>query len=65
LVHPDDKYGPSRLVFGVTEAGRPLHFQYSQSLPGDPIPTFTLPMKGREAKSNDFIKLRNHDAESA
>ena len=23
--YPDDKYGPSCLVFSVTEAGRPLH----------------------------------------
>ncbi len=27
--YPDDKYGPSCLLFGVTEAGRPLHIQYS------------------------------------
>jgi hypothetical protein len=27
--YPDDKYGPSCLVFGVTEAGRPLHIQCS------------------------------------
>jgi len=25
----DDKYGPSCLVFGVTETGRPLHIQCS------------------------------------
>lgn len=25
--YQDDKYGPSCLVFGVTEAGRPLHIQ--------------------------------------
>ena len=27
--YPDDKYGPSCLVFGFTEAGRPLHMQCS------------------------------------
>jgi len=27
--YPDDQYGPSCLVFGVTEAGRPLHIQCS------------------------------------
>ncbi len=25
--YPEDKYGPSCLVFGVTSAGRPLHVQ--------------------------------------
>jgi len=27
--YPDDRYCPSRLVFGVTEAGHPLHIQCS------------------------------------
>jgi hypothetical protein len=27
--YPNDKYGPSCLVFGVTLAGRPLHIQCS------------------------------------
>ena len=27
--YQDDKYGPSCLVFGLTEAGRPLHIQCS------------------------------------
>jgi hypothetical protein len=27
--YPDDKYGPSCLVLGATEAGRPLHIQCS------------------------------------
>jgi len=27
--YPDDKYGPSCLVFGFTELGRPLHIQCS------------------------------------
>jgi len=27
--YPDDKYGPSCLIFGITEAGRPLHIQCS------------------------------------
>ena len=27
--YPEDKYGPSCLVFGLTESGRPLHIQCS------------------------------------
>ena len=27
--YPDDKYGPSCLIFGFTGAGRPLHIQCS------------------------------------
>jgi len=27
--YPDDKYGPSCLIFGYTRAGRPLHVQCS------------------------------------
>ncbi len=27
--YPDDKYGPSCLILGFTEAGRPLHLQCS------------------------------------
>jgi hypothetical protein len=27
--YPDDKYGPSCLVFGLTKNGRPLHVQFS------------------------------------
>lgn len=27
--YPDDKYGPSCLVFGITDAGRPLRIQCS------------------------------------
>ena len=27
--YPDDKYGPSCLILGFTEAGRPLHMQCS------------------------------------
>ncbi len=27
--YPDDKYGPSCLIFGLTKAGRPLHVQCS------------------------------------
>ena len=25
--YPDDKYGPSCLIFGVTQIGRPIHIQ--------------------------------------
>ena len=28
-VYPEDKYGPSCLIFGVTRAGRPVHVQCS------------------------------------
>ncbi len=27
--YPEDKYGPSRLILGFTNAGRPLHVQCS------------------------------------
>jgi hypothetical protein len=27
--YPDDKYGPSCLILGITKAGRPLHLQCS------------------------------------
>ena len=27
--YPDDKYGPSCLIFGTTQSGRPLHIQCS------------------------------------
>ena len=27
--YPDDKYGPSLLLLGITESGRPLHAQVS------------------------------------
>lgn len=33
--YPDDKYGPSCLVFGLTMVGRPLHIQCSY--PSRPI----------------------------
>lgn len=33
--YPDDKYGPSCLIFGRTSAGRPLHIQCSY--PSRPI----------------------------
>jgi hypothetical protein len=33
--YPEDKYGPSCLVFGTTEVGRPLHVQCSY--PSRPI----------------------------
>jgi hypothetical protein len=33
--YPDDKYGPSCLVLGTTDAGRPLHVQCSY--PSRPI----------------------------
>lgn len=29
--YPNDKYGPSCLVLGVTDAGRPIHVQCSHS----------------------------------
>ena len=33
--YPDDKYGPSCLIFGVTQNGRPIHIQCSY--PSRPI----------------------------
>ena len=29
--YPDDKYGPTRLLLGFTEVGRPLHIQVGDS----------------------------------
>ena len=29
--YPDDKYGPTRLLLGFTEAGRPLYIQVADS----------------------------------
>ena len=29
--YPDDKYGPTRLLLGFTEIGRPLHIQVADS----------------------------------
>ena len=44
--YPDDKYGPSCLVFGFTEAGRPLHIQCSYpNLPLIKIITAYEPVK--------------------
>lgn len=34
-VYPDDKYGPSCLIFGMTRVGRPIHIQCSD--PSRPI----------------------------
>ncbi len=34
-VYPEDKYGPSCLIFGMTRAGRPVHVQCSE--PSRPI----------------------------
>ena len=34
-VYPEDKYGPSCLIFGMTSIGRPLHVQCSD--PSRPI----------------------------
>ncbi|MGE0086129.1 MAG: DUF4258 domain-containing protein [Desulfococcaceae bacterium] len=31
--YPDDKYGPSCLIFGFTKAGRSIHVQCSYSFP--------------------------------
>ena len=34
-VYPEDKYGPSCLIFGMTKVGRPIHVQCSD--PSRPI----------------------------
>jgi len=34
-VYPEDKYGPSCLIFGKTDAGRPIHVQCSD--PSRPV----------------------------
>ena len=39
--YPDDKYGPSCLIFGETTAGRPLHVQCSYPI-RTPVRIITL-----------------------
>jgi hypothetical protein len=55
--YPDDKYGPSCLIFGITGAGRPVHVQCSDhSRPivkiitvYEPDPTLWIEFKVRRA----------------
>jgi hypothetical protein len=39
--YPNDKYGPSCLVFGLTQVGRPIHIQCSHPV-REPIKIITL-----------------------
>ncbi|MDL1897484.1 DUF4258 domain-containing protein [Anaerolineae bacterium CFX7] len=51
--YPDDKYGPSCLVFGLTQSNRPLHIQCSY--PTRPVvKIITL----YEPDSNEWIDFR-------
>ena len=54
--YPDDKYGPSCLVFGMTESGRSLHIQVSR----DPVWVITVydPSERPAEWSGDFRKRR-------
>lgn len=40
--YPQDKYGPSCLILGWTEANRPLHVQITYPRPGELIKVITV-----------------------
>ena len=58
--YPDDKYGPSCLIFGVTTAGRPLHVQCSY-----PSPSLLKIITVYEPDPNQWVgfKTRKRDGE--
>ena len=51
--YPDDKYSPSALLLGFTEAGRPLHFQVSYAI-ADSTKIITI----YEPDANEWIEHR-------
>jgi hypothetical protein len=56
--YPDDKYGPSCLILGFTDAGRPLHIQCSY--PSRPlIKIITLYQPGPEFWIDHRIRRTN------
>jgi len=58
--YPNDKYGPSCLVLGFTQAGRPLHVQCSH--PSRPlVKIVTLYDPDPNLWSQDFTTRRNAD----
>jgi hypothetical protein len=55
--YPDDKYGPSCLILGFTQAQRPLHIQCTY--PSRPIiKIITLYEPEADKWNNDFTKRR-------
>lgn len=55
--YPDDKYGPSCLILGFTQAQRPLHIQCSYSS-RPVIKIITLYEPEADKWNNDFTKRR-------
>jgi len=55
--YPEDKYGPSCLLFGKTKAGRPLHIQCSY--PMRPMIKIITPYEPDSARWLDFKTRRS------
>lgn len=58
--YPQDKYGPSCLIFGLTESGRPIHTQCSyptRSL----VKIITVYEPDRSKWNNDFTQRKPSD----
>jgi hypothetical protein len=58
--YQDDKYGPSCLVLGFTQAGRPLHIQCSY--PSRPLLKVITVYQPDPSKWIDFKMRREYDA---
>ena len=56
--YPDDKYGPSCLVLGLTQAGRPLHVQCSY--PSRPLVKIITLYEPDPDQWVDFTTRKNH-----
>ena len=54
--YPDDKYGPSCLIFGMTAERRPIHIQCSY--PSRPIVKIITLYEPNPTRWVDFIKRR-------
>ena len=58
--YPDDKYGPSCLICGLTQAERPIHVQYSY--PSRPLIKIITVYKPEPRRwNNNFIQRRRSD----
>jgi hypothetical protein len=55
--YPDDKYGPSCLIFGLTAERRPIHIQCSY--PSRPIVKIITLYEPNPSRWVDFIKRRS------
>ena len=51
--YPNDKYGPSCLVLGFTEAGRPLHIQCSY--PDRPLIKIIVKLQFRKRSVSELV----------